>query len=232
MTSQGDLHVLEIAVPIVEDTGKYTCQCLDTKCSAILDVDNPDPVYKFIKPLAKRHEQYTGKEVVLECTTNHYKAPVKWYKGDKKIEPSEKYVIESDSFGKKILKIQNCTQEDSGEYSCKINPEEVTKTKLTCTEQQFQFVKPLKSLKAIENDKIVLECEVDDFEAPVKWFKDGEEIVPVPKKIEIIADGRKRKLIIKKGKVTDEGQYTCKTNADTTSGELLVERKNSKLLKY
>lgn len=227
MTSTGDLHVLEISNPAVKDTGKYTCQCLDTTCSAQLDVEDPDPVYKFVKQLPKKIDQYTTKEAVLECTTNSHKAQVKWFKGDKKIDASEKYLIEQDSFGKKILKIQNCKLDDTDDYHCKIvgNTEEKTSTKLTCTEQQFQFMKPLKSVRLNENEQVTLECEVDDWEANVTWFFKGQEITPIPKKIEILKDGRRRKLIIKKAKCTDEGEYMATTNADKTTCEVIVERK-------
>lgn len=225
--SQGDLHVLEIREPRVDDVGPYKCTCLEKSTTASLDVDYPDPVFKFTRPLQKKYEQYTGRELVLECSTNHSKAQVKWYKGDQPIDNTDSRVqAERDTFGKHFLKIKHCREEDSDDYSCRIvNTEEVTKTKVTCTDRQFIFVKPLMSQKCVENETIILECEVDDREAEVKWFKDGKEISSVPKKMEIVAEGRKRKVIIKKGKVTDEAQYTCKTNGDSTECEILVERK-------
>ena len=185
---------------------------------------NPIRSTNSFDPLQKKYEQFTGREVVLECTTNHYKAPVKWYKGDNRIEPSDKYQIDQDTLGKKFLRIQNCVITDSDEYSCRISVEEQTKTELVCTNKQYVFVKPLKSLRTTENETITLECEVDDSFAKVQWFKDGKELSAVPKKLDIIADGRKRKVIIKKCKVTDEGQYWCTTNADKTECETIVER--------
>ncbi|KAL3252352.1 hypothetical protein MRX96_017671 [Rhipicephalus microplus] len=174
MTSQGDLHVLEVMNPTVEDGGRYTLTCLDTSCQALLEVDDPDPVYKFVKKLPSKSQQYTTKELVLECTTNSHKAPVQWLKDDKKIAASDKYIIEQDQFGKKILRVQNCTLEDTGLYTCKINSEEKTSSKVTITEQKFQFMKGLKSFKIFEDESVTLECEVDEWEAPVQWFKDGK----------------------------------------------------------
>ena len=224
MQSTGDLHVLEIREPRVDDGGQYKCQCLETSCTAMLEVDRPDPVYKFIRPLQKKYEQFTGRELTLECTTNHYKAVVKWYKGENRLEPSDKYQIDQDTLGKKILRIMTCNLNDSDQYSCRISPEEQTKTEVVCIDKQYVFVRPLMSLRTTENETITLECEVDDMFAPVKWFKDGVEVKPVSKKLEIIADGRKRKIIIKKAKVTDEGHYSCTTNADKTEQETIVER--------
>ncbi|XP_054161595.1 twitchin-like isoform X2 [Oppia nitens] len=227
MNSTGDLHVLEIREPRVDDAGQYKVQCLETSCTAMLEVDKPDPVYKFIKPLQKKYEEFTGRELVMECTTNHYKAPVKWYKDESRLESSDRYLIEQDTFGKKILRITSCAVNDSGHYSCRIErTEEITKTEITCTDKQYVFVKPLKSLRTTENETITLECEVDDMYAKVQWFKDGVELKAIPKKLEIISDGRKRKVIIKKAKVTDEGEYTCTTNSDKTICETIVEPAN------
>ena len=48
----------------------------------------PDPVYKFVRPLAETTEAYTTKDVVLECQVNDYKAIVTWHKDGSKIEVS------------------------------------------------------------------------------------------------------------------------------------------------
>lgn len=46
------------------------------------------------------------------------------------------------------------------------------------SEQQFKFTKPLKSIKVIENTEAVLECELDDWEGKVTWFKGDKELKP------------------------------------------------------
>lgn len=246
MNSTGDLHVLEIDGPYVEDGGKITCQCLDSKCSAMLEVEEPDPIYKFTKLLSKGYGQHLNRELVLECTCNSFKAQVNWYKNDPscKGEPlrnsgdrSDKYSFELDKFGKKILRIKYCQFEDSGQYTCKImntpKIDEITTTQVQITEKKFQIMKPLYSQRAVEDDKIVLECEVDEADAPVKWYrKDREtgkwkELKPEQlKSKEIVVEGKKRRLIIKKAKCQDEGEYKCCTNADETTCELLVEPGN------
>lgn len=253
LNSTGDLHVLEIDSPFVEDAGRYTCQCLDTKSSASLEVEDADPVYKFTKLLAKGYGQHLNRDLILECTTNSQRAIVEWYKDDKKCSSeanklqtissanatsASKYIIDSDKFGKKILKVKNCTLSDCGEYSCKIinTPlsDEITFTQVIITEKKFQIVKPLYSQRAVEDDKIVLECEVDELDAPVKWFKkdkqtgEWKELKPDELKSskQIVVEGKKRRLIIKKAKCNDEGEYKCATNADETNAELFVEPSN------
>lgn len=241
--STGDLHVLEIEGPYVDDAGKITCQCLDTKCSAMLEVEEPDPVYKFTKLLAKGYGQHLYRELVLECTCNSHRARVNWYKDDPKCNgqplssETNKYSFELDKFGKKILRVRDCQFEDSGQYTCKIintpKEDEVTTTQVLITEKKFQIMKPLYSQRATEDDKVILECEVDEHDAPVKWYrKDREtgkwkELKPEQMKHkEIVVDGKKRRLIIKKARCNDEGEYKCCTNADETACELFVEPSN------
>ncbi|XP_022252541.1 twitchin-like, partial [Limulus polyphemus] len=225
MSSTGDLHVLEVMNPVEDDRGKYTIQCLDTSCSALLEVEEAEPVYTFVKKLPSKVEEHIMKEVVLECTTSSHKARVKWFKESQRIESSDKFLIESDLLGRHTLKIQNTTTEDSGEYTCQINSEERTSTKVNITEPKFTFTKLLNSVKATEKDTVMLECEVDELEAQVTWFK-GETEIKKDKRIDITVEGHKRCLTIKGAKVVDKGEYICKTNADKTTGELIVEPAN------
>lgn len=227
MTSQGDLHVLEITDPKTEDESKYVCQCLEVKTEGYLEVEPPDPVYKFTKKLAKDSKGFTGKETILECCCNSPKAPVKWYKGEELISSSsKKYLIEEDKNGRKFLKIQDSTFDDSGVYTCKINQEEFTTTNLTITDQVFKFMRVLKSIRVNENDPVTLECELDEWDAIVTWYKDGEEIKPGHEQYELTVEGRKRRLFIKKSKLTDEGKYKCVARGDDTECEVLVEPAN------
>lgn len=226
MTSTGDLHVLEINEPRTEDESKYICQCLEIKSECMLTVQAPDPVYKFTKKLEKETKGYTTRETVLEVTCNSAKAPVNWYKGDDKLHNCKKHLIEEDQYGKKFLRIQDGVLEDTDTYTCKIatNLEEFTSTKLSVTEQSFKFMRVLKSMRINENDPLTLECELDEWDAPTTWFFNGVE-VKADKKTELIQEGRKRRLIIKKSKVADEGKYLCQTKGDETECEILVERK-------
>jgi hypothetical protein len=83
----------------------------------------------------------------------------------------------------------------------------------------------LKSLTATEKDTITLHCELDEPDGEVKWFKNGEELQQ-DKRIQIVKEGRKRKVIIKDAKITDAAMYKCTSNADTTEGEIVVDCKS------
>lgn len=73
----------------------------------------------------------------------------------------------------------------------------------------------------MEKDEIILKCEVSK-DVPVKWFKDGEEIVPSPKH-SVKTDGLRRILKIKKAELKDKGEYVCDCGTDTTKANVTVE---------
>lgn len=95
---------------------------------------------------------------------------------------------------------------------------------MSFAEYPYKFVKVLKSQQLIEKDTVTLACELDDAAGEVKWFKNDEEIVP-DKRVQVVKDGRKRKLVVKDAKVTDAGHYSCVSNADTTKAEIVINCK-------
>ena len=78
------------------------------------------------------------------------------------------------------------------------------------------------------NDEFEIDVEADD--ADVSWYRDGKKINPEDGRVEIIVEGKKRKLIFKDTHLEDAGEITCKTNRDSSSCTLKVARKRFFLL--
>lgn len=83
------------------------------------------------------------------------------------------------------------------------------------------FTVKLHDKTGVEKDEIILKCEVSK-DVPVRWFKDGEEIVPSPKH-SVKTDGLRRILKIKKAELKDKGEYVCDCGTDTTKANVTVE---------
>lgn len=83
----------------------------------------------------------------------------------------------------------------------------------------------MKSQQVVEKETVTLLCELDDEGGEVKWYK-GDQEITADKRVQIKAEGRKRKLIIKDAKVTDAGNYSCVSNADKTEAELVCSYAN------
>ena len=83
-----------------------------------------------MKPLPKKAEAYLNREFELECQVNNHKAPVNWYKGEEKIEADgQRFEITKDLTGLCRLIFKGPVKEDNGDYSCKIEKQNL---KTTC----------------------------------------------------------------------------------------------------
>lgn len=120
--------------PKVEDTGKYTIEIGGVTCTGFLNVDEPDPVYSFLRPLKKKTEGYTLHETCLECVVSSHMAIIGWFKDDKKLEDGEQYNLSKDMSGVCRCEIKCAVMGDSGNYQCRIDKQpdnNVTETILT-----------------------------------------------------------------------------------------------------
>ncbi|KAK3103159.1 hypothetical protein FSP39_016894 [Pinctada imbricata] len=121
-----------------------------------------------------------------------------------------------------LLRIMNADPDDEAEYSCECGKAK-TSCKLSVTEPEWAFMKQLEDVEGMEREKAIFECDVNDPEAEVHWYKaDGKEVVPGGK-YEIQKDGFKRRLIVKNCHMRDDGKYTCKVLDKETSACLFVE---------
>lgn len=101
---------------------------------------------------------------------------------------------------------------------------------MSFTEADPYFTVKLHDKTGVEKDEIILKCEVSK-DVPVKWFKDGEEIIPSPKH-SIKSDGLRRILKIKKAEIKDKGEYVCDCGTDKTKADVTVEGELLKNCKF
>lgn len=126
--------------PKVEDTGKYTIDIGGVTSTAFLNVDEPDPVYTFVRQLKKKYEGFTDHDTTLECSVSSNMAIVGWYKGDKKLEDGDVYSISKELSGICKLTVKNCKLKDTGDYSCRIDKQsDRTDTKLQVIGKLFFY---------------------------------------------------------------------------------------------
>ena len=101
------------------------------------------------------------------------------------------------------------------------------------SEYPHTFTSQLKGQSVVEHDRCEFEIDVEADDAEVSWYRDGKKINPEDGRVEIVVEGKKRKLIFKDTHLEDAGEITCKTNRDSSSCILKVARKkfflNSKL---
>lgn len=91
-------------------------------------------------------------------------------------------------------------------------------------EPPVTFTKPLQDVSVVEKEIAEFSCEVNKPTAKVVWMKGSQEIKDSPT-VEIIAEGRSRKLIILRASVDDEDEYICQTGVIKTKCSLSIAGK-------
>lgn len=90
------------------------------------------------------------------------------------------------------------------------------------TELTPSFIKKLMNKISKEKDSVILECELNKPNIPVRWLKDGVELVPSDR-IRLVSDGNIHRLIIDDATLEDSGTYTCVCGSVTTEATLGID---------
>ncbi|XP_035875378.1 myosin-binding protein C, slow-type isoform X13 [Phyllostomus discolor] len=157
------------------------------------------------------------------------KLEVKWYKNGQEIRPSTKYIFEHKGC-ERIMFINNCQLTDDSEYYVTAGDEKCS-TELFVREPPIMVTKQLEDTTAYCGERVELECEVSEDDANVKWFKNGEEIIPGPKsRYKVKVEGKKHILIIEGATKADSAEYSVMTTGGQSSAKLTVDLKPLKIL--
>ena len=68
---------------------------------------------------------------------------------------------------------------------------------------------------------VLLECQVSPPDAPIRWLKDGEAVVPT-NVLAVCSEGCSRRLHIPTAAPSDSGTYTCNAGDDAASFRVIV----------
>uniref|UniRef100_A0A0R3RFL5 Muscle M-line assembly protein unc-89 n=1 Tax=Elaeophora elaphi TaxID=1147741 RepID=A0A0R3RFL5_9BILA len=226
-----------------EDFGTYTCVATNSVGTAKIDGRIKYPKYSFekikeeeVKPMfiepLETHTVEEGETISMKCRVNvNAKADIRWYHGDKPIEPNEHLIIETLDDGIVKLTIENATKEDVGMYRCEAVNESgkaTTAAKVNFGREGAEeagdecafigFIQPLSDIVAAANEMAELICalNVSKNDVQIQWSKDGSEVSAERATIEQLVDGT-QKLKIDKVTSEDIGTYRCTASAGDSS---------------
>lgn len=80
-------------------------------------------------------------------------------------------------------------------------------------------------LTHLASERLELSCELSQADAPVRWYRDHQEVEEGPNLI-LEVDGAKRQLVIPLTTVYDAGEYMCDTEDDSVKFLVTVTGKN------
>lgn len=196
------------------DSGDYKCIAsnplgkISHGARVIVEVDE----VIFTKKLKKTVTIEESQSLTLECETSHM-VSTKWFFNNKELTGMDHRVVVEDGKVHQLV-IRNTTLRDAGKYKCMVK-DKTTESTVEVIPRKPEFVKPLQDYEVTENEIAILDVELSTETTEVTWFKDGEQVTPdTNPKVELVKEGKTRKLILRSASVHDEGEYTCVLNED------------------
>ncbi|XP_041719263.1 obscurin-like protein 1 isoform X9 [Coregonus clupeaformis] len=151
-----------------------------------------------------------GNPIVLYCELSDPAVPVHWYKNGVEVHTVEGLHIQSEGTMRRIV-IQSSEFSHSGVYCCDAI-DDVIRFNVEVEAPPVTFVDiPEEDLfkSVVEQDRLIMSCEVSRVDAIVQWYKDGVE-TQSSDNVAIQADCTVRMLTIQSAQLSDSGTYTCR----------------------
>ena len=146
-----------------------------------------------------------GKTAAFECAVSNVEATVTWLVNDQP-PPSDRVQILAVGKTRRLV-LQRCAlNEDQWIITAVLD--EITKSSGTLFVQEapFEFVEPLKPMKAKRGQDCELQCTVNKLNVALQWFKDDQPITHLKEQV----DGFIHKLLLPKMQEQDKGVYMAK----------------------
>jgi len=234
-----DTYTLTIKNPTVDEEGTYNLivrELDNMKTGCYLTVKAADPEFFFKKMLKEKEKGLTARPLKLICHMNTiapYPAKTRWLKNGTAFNfPADGRISRVDKAEKLALVFKTCELDDAGTWSCEImefvknGEQDQTNCWLDVEEYPHTFTSKLKGQNVVEHDRCEFEIGVEADDADVSWYRDGKKINLEDGRVEIVSDGKTRKLIFKDTHLEDAGEISVKTNKDSSSCQLKVAYAN------
>ncbi|CAB1448560.1 unnamed protein product, partial [Pleuronectes platessa] len=200
----------------VEDSGEYSCVCVDQKTSASVKVNALPPT--FIQKL-KTQEAEEGVDITLNCELSKPGVSVEWKKGTQVLKSGEKYQMKQKASVNELL-INKVVPEDSGDYSC-VCGDETTTASLKIKAQPVTFKQKLETQEAEEGASVTLHCELSKPGVSVEWKK-GTQVLKSGEKYQMKQKASVNELLINKVVPEDTGDYSCVCGDQKTTASVKI----------
>jgi hypothetical protein len=223
-----------------EHTGQYRCVVADRlETSCHITVREPD--YRFLQPLPSNIQFATQTEtsLTLDGTLNRKANRIQWFKNNIEIFPSRKYELIHEHHVVALI-IHDLSSDDQGLYRCVVaNGQATSECQVSMnllTDNNRQLIQILNDQHVYIHDTCTLNVQFQGDAPDVKWYKNGQEILPNPK-YRFIKHGNDQTLIINDCQlIQDQAYYSLRLASnpkiDLTSCYVQVKDKYVNITKH
>ncbi|XP_075566432.1 obscurin-like protein 1 [Pelecanus crispus] len=195
------------------DTGTYTCDAGDDAVSFVVTVTEA-PVRIISSNEEAPHAYMAGQRVELWCQLSRPAALVRWYKDGEEVEAGESLVLEQEGLRHRLV-LPCARPQDTGEFVCDAGRDSVFYT-VTVAEAPVRIVSSNEESPHayMAGQRVELWCQLSRPAAPVRWYKDGEE-VEVGESLVLEQEGLRHRLVLPCARLQDAGEFVCDAGGDS-----------------
>ncbi|XP_048050385.1 obscurin-like protein 1 isoform X7 [Megalobrama amblycephala] len=208
--SDGNMRKLTVQSAKLSDTGNYTCHVPGDTVSFNVDVQAHPVRFSALPEIARNKFIEAGCPIILQCEISDPTAQVSWLKDGVELQQDSGLDIQSEGTMKTMI-IHSAELKHSGVYSCEAVDDRIAfKVDVAAPPVTFDYI-PEDDLhrNIVEQDNLLLCCQVSRSDATAQWYKDGVELKSSDNVL-IEAENTLRRLIILSAQLSDSGTYTCR----------------------
>ncbi|KAF1442047.1 Obscurin-like protein 1, partial [Spheniscus demersus] len=235
LEQEGLRHRLVLPCARPQDTGEFVCDAGGDSVFYTVTVAAPQVHIAPVPEAQQLQEVLAGLPVLLECQVSPPDAPVHWMKDGKAVVPTEVLAICSEGCSQR-LHILAAALSDSGMYTCDagdnaasfrvtVSGELPRGCPSSCGAHPAPWLSPSMCPLAeapvrivssneeaphayVAGQRVELWCQLSRPVAPVRWYKDGEE-VEAGESLVLEQEGPWRRLVLPCARLQDTGEFIC-----------------------
>ncbi|NXF66991.1 OBSL1 protein, partial [Ciccaba nigrolineata] len=221
LEQEGLRHRLVLPCARPQDTGEFVCDAGGDSAFYTVTVAAPQVHIAPVPEAQQLQEVLAGLPVLLECHVSPPGALVRWLKDGEAVVPTEVLTICSEGSSKR-LHILAAAPTHSGMYTCDAR-DDATNFRVTVSEAPVRIVSSNEEAPHtyVAGQRVELWCQLSRPAAPVRWYKDGEE-VEADKNLVLEQEGPQHRLVLPCARPQDTGEFVCNTGDVSVSYHISV----------
>ncbi|XP_060909825.1 obscurin isoform X5 [Labrus mixtus] len=190
--------------------GTYECSTSDDTITFKVDVKGRSPKIMPVSMSEKNKLITVGCPIILQCEVSDPASQVSWFKDEVELFCKTGLDMKRGGSVRKLM-IHSAKVSDAGFYSCSLADDVVTfHVDVEAPPVTFSEIPEEDLFKSVvEQEELVLSCEVSRADGVVQWYKDGIEMQQ-SNNITIKAEGTQWNLTIHQAQLSDTGTYSCR----------------------